>query len=138
MLVGFQLRYQHQVGLDPLVAALDDEVDLVAGIVAADFLLDLAGAGDLAAADLDDAVAALEAGLGGGRIGAAGGDDRVAGQQVFRLQEDAGHAGVKVLALFQLGQHGLERFQRDGEADAGVVPLDAGDFLRPTAARAAR
>ena len=91
---GSSLRSQFEVGLDPLLAPHDDEVQLVAGVVAADFLLHLGRAGDLATADLHDAVAASELGLGGGRVRPAGGDHGVARVQVFGLHEDAGHARV--------------------------------------------
>ncbi len=125
----FQLRAQFQVGLDPLVAAEDDEMHLVAGVVTADFLLDLGRAGHLAAADLDDPVAALELGLGGRRVRAAGSDHGVARIEVLRLHEDPRHAGVEVLALAELGEHLLDGLQGHSEADARVVPFDAGDFL---------
>ncbi len=101
----------------------------VAGVVTADFLLDLGRAGHLAAADLNDLVAALELGLGGRRVRAAGGDHGVARIEVLRLHEDPRHAGVEVLALAELGKDLLNGLQRHSEADARVVPFDAGDFL---------
>src|SRR5262249_30671900 len=41
-------------------------------------------------------------------------------------QDDAEHALVEVLALLEAWQGGVDVFHRDGETDAGVVPLEAG------------
>ena len=84
---------------------------------------------DLAAVDLDDPVAGLDAGRRGGRFRAASGDDRLAGVEVRALQADARQAGIQVFALFNRGRTRSDVFRRDGEADARIVPLDAGHFV---------
>ena len=66
VLERFEFRRQFELALDPLLAAQHGHAHLLAGVAAADFLLDVGRADDLAAVDLDDPIAGLQAGRGGG------------------------------------------------------------------------
>ena len=58
--------------------------------------------------------------------GLDGGDDRLGGVRVLRLDVDAEDAALEVVPLFEPRQDGVDVFERDGEAEAGVVHLEAG------------
>ena len=62
VLERFEFRRQFDFLLEPLFAAEHGDADFVAGVAAANFLLDFSLAGDGAAVDLDDPVAGLDAG----------------------------------------------------------------------------
>src|SRR5262249_31123879 len=116
---------QHDVvELDRLAAALDRDRDLVALVLAAQHVHELRLEFDLLAVDLDDGIAWLEAGLLGGRLRGDGGNG---GRRLLApLHGDAQQAAAQVLALAQPRQRGVDVLERNGEADARIVPLDAG------------
>src|SRR2546430_2548116 len=72
----------------------------------------------------DDLVADLEAGRLARRGLGHAGDDRLGAELVAALERQAHEqALLEVLALLEPVEHGVDVLQRDGEADAGVVPL---------------
>src|SRR5262249_4920476 len=77
------------------------------------------------AIDLDDLVAGLDSGLGRGRIRGDAVDLRVPAVDVAARRRDAKNPLAEVLALFQPRQDGHDVLERNREANAGVVPLDA-------------
>ncbi len=129
VLKGLEFRGQFELALDALLAAQHGHVHRLAGVAAVDFLFHLDRAGDGSIVDLDDPIAGLQAGNGGGTILAARGNDRRAGIRIRPFQAKPGPAGIKVLALPPLGEDCQHLFHRDGEADAGIVPFDACHFV---------
>ncbi len=118
---------RHLVERHLLLAAQQLDGDGVALVAVADLVLQLGLAGHRLAVHGDDLVADLEAGRLGRRALGHAGDHRLGAELVAALERQAHEqALLEVLALLEPVEDGVDVLQRDGEADAGVVPLDAG------------
>ena len=131
--VGGHGPFQHDlVHLDLVLAALDLERDDVALVLRPEALLKLGLVDDRLAVDGFDGIAGLEAAFLGGGTGGDGADGRGGVVHVRRLfHGDAEQAALErhgrfLGALEHTRQDGVDVFERNGEADAGVVPLEAG------------
>ena len=103
----------------PLTAALHDHTHLVAGSAGVDDRRDVVRLAHRRARDLHDPVALAQAGLGGRAAG-----DHAADRGAALGGRAAGDAEVGVLdllALLQRRDRALDRVDRHGEADAGVL-----------------
>ena len=109
-----------------LVAALVLQGDLVAIITGAEQMLHLRHAVDRVPLDFDDDVTLLKARLRRGRVGGHHRDLRLSAVDVPALHPDSENPLIQVFPFLQTGKGGEHVFERNGEADPRIVPLEAG------------
>ena len=109
-----------------LVAAQHLHLDRFAGVLRPEDVLQRRVVRGRLAVDLDDLVAGLDAGAGGGRVRLHRADHRLLAVLVGALRRDSEQPAAEVLALLELRQLREDVFERHGVADARVVQLDAG------------
>ena len=121
-----EVAHQRQPGeLEFFLAAANLQGNHVAFVFRSQDRLQFRVIGDRNAVDFQNHVAGLNAGLG--RRGFRG-DGSHCGHnavEVGRLRRDADQAAAQILSLLEPGQCGEHVAERNGEPDAGVVPLDA-------------
>src|SRR5690606_628400 len=108
-------------------ATTDGDSELIAGVAGHEVEAEVSLGFDGVAIDGDDAVFGFPAGLGGGRARPDGGDFRGLRVGAAGLEADAKLAGDEVALGNPAVEVAEDVFEWDGEADAGVVELGAGD-----------
>ena len=130
--VGLDLVGQLHFAVDSPVAPQRDDAHRFAGVERTQLVLQLGLSLDRLPGDFDDLVAGAKTGFVCRSGGPRGGDHGRSTEHVVSLERDAQQPPVQVLSLLELGKHAQEGFERNGKADARVVPFDARDFGAPS------